>query len=325
MNFNEVRDIVPDNQLVYFDGIVDQSILGASKHIELIGDMIGSICKEGILDKKTSTEIIERIKTLTTFFYESRGQSSAAVRNAISIMTMNISDYSQLNTDDAVNKILTRKSVFFNSQIKAIEHIIQYSVSESSKFNNLMIYDYSSTVEKFLKKLSHDKVSRTIFIAESRVIDGGKPYVNSMLQNGYKVHFIPDCSILYFLERCDAVFMGAETFFADGTGFNTIGSDLVALSARSLKIPLYFLTPMIKLDINSIYGIKKSLVMNTIKDKVDFDLSGGNIDNIDFSTPELIGVTSEYIYAYITERGIIPAIQMYSPSLIYAQQIEKNI
>lgn len=129
----------------------------------------------------------------------------------------------------------------------------------------IFVYDYSSTVEKFLRGLAEHERKIRIYIAESRIIDGGLPFVKVCQKAGHHIKFIPDASMMYYIKDCDAAFMGAETFYPDGTGFNTTGSDIVGLLCSYYKIPLYFLTPMIKLDIRPVTGGRKNLVFDNMK------------------------------------------------------------
>lgn len=127
---------------------------------------------------------------------------------------------------------------------------------------------------------------------------------------------------MYFLKDCDGAFMGAETFYPDGTGFNTTGSDIVGLICKHYGIPLYFLTPMIKVDIRPVAGGRKNLVFDDLKKKLSASW-GEDIrtEDIDFMTPELIGVAPEFIRAFITEEGIIPSGQMYGISMEYSRKL----
>lgn len=178
-----------------------------------------------------------------------------------------------------------------------------------------MIYDYSSTVEKVVMALVEGSANLKVVIPESSVINGGYPYLKAM--NEVKnIHFIPDAAMAYYMKSCDALLMGAETFFPDGTAFNTIGSDLAAMIAKRLNVPLYFVTPMNKLDDRSVNGFRKDLVMLDLKSKYEKKFNHHfEIDRVKFDCPELVNVDSNYINSFITELGIIPSNAMYSTYL----------
>ena len=188
--------------------------------------------------------------------------------------------------------------------------------------SRIFVYDYSSTVEKFLRSLQKNNKPYEIYIAESRVIDGGKPFVRACLESGYKIKFIPEASMMYYLKDCDGAFMGAETFYPDGTGFNTTGSDIVGLICDYYKIPLYFLTPLIKVDIRPLTGGRKNLVYKDLHEKLSYNWEKDlDTENINFVTPELLGVDPKFIRAFVTEKGVVPAGSMYELSVQYSKEL----
>ena len=79
---------------------------------------------------------------------------------------------------------------------------------------------------------------------------------------------------------------------------------------------------MIKVDIRPVAGGRKNLVFDDLKKKLSASW-GEDIrtEDIDFMTPELIGVAPEFIRAFITEEGIIPSGQMYGISMEYSRKL----
>lgn len=319
----EVRNVLPDKAKEAFDSIVEQRVLGASNHILMIGDMIEAIAVQGKEEKKTVKVIIEDIKKVAKFFIATRGEASQAISNAILIMIHEIDKNADLDIETAVDKILETKNSYLKMSREAIEKVTEYAVELAKDMEKIFVFDYSSTVEKFLVHLAKTEKKYTIYIAESRSIDGGFPFVIPCQKAGHAIKYIPDVSVMYYLRECDAVFMGAETFFSDGTGFNTIGSDIVGLVCNHYNIPLYFLTPFIKLDIRPVFGYKKTLGINDLKEKLTKNWDP-EIDTkqINFLTPELVGVEAKYIRGYVTEKGIIPSNQMYEISLEYSNNLK---
>jgi len=185
-----------------------------------------------------------------------------------------------------------------------------------------MLFDYSSTVNEFLKEACSRNRNLLVIVPESRLIDGGKPYIDTCLKTENKIKFIPDAAIMHYLQQCDGAFFGAETFFPDGTVFNTTGSDLVGIICKEFNIPLYILTPLIKADVRSVYGYKKNLVYKNLKEKLSINWDHKIKENVDFDCPELLAISSEYITAYVTEKGIIPANQMFDLSISYIKDLK---
>ena len=264
----QIRQILPEKARQAFDDIVEQRVLGASKHIAMIGEMFEAIADRGLQEHKKPADIIEEIKKVADYFIATRGEASQAVSNAILLMTHNIDQYSNLELSEAVRKILETKNAYARTAKESVDACVSYGVKLAEPMNRIFVYDYSSTVEKFLRSLQKNNKPYEIYIAESRVIDGGKPFVRACLESGYKIKFIPEASMMYYLKDCDGAFIGAETFYPDGTGFNTTGSDIVGLICDYYKIPLYFLTPLIKVDIRPLTGGRKNLVYKDLQEKL---------------------------------------------------------
>ena len=170
-----------------------------------------------------------------------------------------------------------------------------------------MIYDYSSTVEKAVAKCSH---KLKVYIPESRVINGGFPFVEGIVNAGHEVCFIPDASMLTVLDEVDIAFIGAETFYSDGTAFNTVGSDILAELCMYHNVPYYVLTPMLKNDIRAMYGIYKPVLTKDLVDTMAKNWKNELKEKVNFTSIELVGVDPKWITGYVTEKGIIKATDL---------------
>lgn len=325
MRAEDVRALLPESVRPAFDGIVDQSILGASKHISLIGEMIEAVARVGAGAGRSAADIVADVKSVAQFFIETRGEASQAVSNAILIMIRGIDACRDLAPDEAATCIVEAKDAYATQAAEAISTCVGYAVELARPMKRIFVYDYSSTVEKFLRGIAADG-PREVIIPESRIIDGGKPFVRACQESGHAVTFIPEAAMMCFLKGCDAAFMGAETFYPDGTGFNTTGSDIVGVLCAHLDVPLYFLTPLIKLDVRPVYGGGKRLVYDDLAPKLSAgwgdDISS---EGVNFTVPELIGVPAEQIRAFVTERGVIPATQMYAPAMEYSAYLHEGM
>lgn len=322
---NKVRDMLPGCVLEAFDSIVEHRILGAGNHISMVGDMMEAIVKRGVNEHRPTACVIEEIREVADYFTATRGEASQAVSNAILIMTHGINGFADMEIEEAEKLLLEAKNSYARQAAAAVKACVSYGVRLATPMKRIFVYDYSSTVEKLLRGLKDCGKQREIYIAESRIIDGGVPFVKACQEAGHKIKFFPDASMMYFLKECDGAFMGAETFYPDGTGFNTTGSDIVGLICRHYRIPLYFLTPFIKLDMRPVYGIGKKPVYDDLRHKLTREWAGEpNLETIDFITPELVGVDPEFIRGFITEQGVIPSSQMYGMSMEYSRNLRNK-
>lgn len=322
MNTDQTRELLPDNSKKSFDDIVFQRVLGASRHINMIAEMIESVALEGKKNGSTVNEVVDNVLSVSQFFIETRGDASQAIANAINIMIRDVDEVRKLDLDEATDTIIQMKNRYLTTAQEATNLVVDYGVEVAKSMNTVMVFDYSSTVDKFLKKANPENGKLLVIIPESRSIDGGHAFIKTCVDAGHKVKFIPDAAIMYFLKKCDGVFMGAETFYPDGTVFNTTGSDIVGLVCREFNVPLYVLTPLIKVDIRSIHGYEKVLVKNDLTNRLAVNWDHVEQEKVDFICPELLGVESKYITAVITEKGIIPANQLFNTSINYSNSLK---
>ncbi len=315
---DEIRNLLSNNMQKLFDDIDLSKVLGANKQIELISTMLLSIADN---EKLTKLEIRNNIINIAEYYQNTRGQNSRAIYNAISIFLSNL-DFG-LDKDEMIKKFKSGLEEYEkNSQINA-KAIVEYASSISENFKTIMIFDYSSTINEYVKGL---KSKKTIFIPESRALNGGKPFVETAIEYGHNVRFIPDTTIYHHLQSCDAAFMGAETIYPDGTVFNTIGSDIMGVCCKDLGIPFFTLTPLIKVDVRPIYGhIRLSPMNYDFSTRLANDWDSNIKEKIDFTGVKLVSVKPEYITAIICENGIIPNKAFYQIALDYNRKLEENI
>lgn len=317
------RQALPEPARAPFDDIVEKRVLGASNHVDMIGDMIEQIVLDATAADQPVARAIERIKTVTDYFIETRGASTQAIPNAIRVMIRGLDLYASADDlAEAGASIIATKNAYRGIAAAAIAQAIETAVVLLADRRTLLAYDYSSTVERVLVALGELDPDRTVIIPESRAINGGAPFVLACQQVGLRIRFVPDAALLVELKTADAILMGAETFYPDGTAFNTLGSDIVGVLAEQLGVPLYFVTTFSKLDARMIRGVTKDLPLVDLRPELGPCLPAEvDADAIDFVVPELIGVRREHIEAFITELGVIPPAGMWTPSLTYFNEL----
>lgn len=310
MNVENIRNFIPKDTVRLFDDIVSGKVLGASNHIKMIGEMLKSISN----NEKDNQICFNNIEKLAKYFKDTRGKSSYAIVSALNLMTKSL----KYGKDNIQNNIKEDIQNYFHQSEAASKKVVEYSVRLAKDMKTIMIFDYSSTVEKFISNLSN-KIK--IYIPESRVIDGGKPFVSAAVNCGHYVHFIADAAMLSVLHNIDAVFIGAETFYPSGSTFNTIGSDMLAEICKLHYVPYYVLTPLIKVDMRVINGIFKEPITTNLKNRLCNNLDENIKEKIDFSSLELVEIKSEYITAFVTEEGIFSPQSMYAISKEFDEKV----
>lgn len=301
MNVKEIRELLPKASIKDFDDIVNGVVLGASNHIKMIIDMYVKIAEEN--DRQ---EAIDKIDKVGEYFKETRGKSSYAIVIALNKVEKRIKESSIVDIKEAVSE--ARKSYYAEAD-DDLKKLLTYTKRLMKNYHSAMIFDYSSTVEKAICNI--DDVL-DVYIPESRVIDGGYPFIKKIVEKGHKVHFVADAAMLSVLDKVDIVFIGAETFYPDGTAFNTVGSDILAELCIQHNVPYYVLTPLLKCDIRAIYGIYKETLKTNLRERLAKDWPEDLKQKVDFTSIELVGVDPKLITGYVTEKGILRTSDLYA-------------
>lgn len=317
MKREEVRQLLNDQASRLFDDIVNSRVLGANNHIRMIGEIMLLIAED---ESENGKSVLYKVRETARFFMETRGQQSRAVYHAIQYYIKGLDELENCGEEEIRARITERIGAYGVDAAKDMDTLVSYGVHISENMDTIMIFDYSSTVDRFVAELGR---KRTIYIPESRALDGGRPFVKTALEAGHEVHFIPDTTMLVALKQCQAAFMGAETVYPDGTVFNTVGSDILAILCREIRIPLYVLTPMIKVDTRPVSGyIRLSPMPFDYGPRLAGAWEPELREQVDFKGIKLLEIAPEYIRALITERGIIPSSAFFHEAMEYARSLE---
>lgn len=306
MEKETIREMLPETSRKAFDDIVLFRVLGASKHIQMIFEMYKDIAKNNNEEKAKNT--IEEVKK---YFIETRGKSSYAVVNALVMQEELLKNEIGNSYKEKVEKSVNS---YYEINEKNMNKIIEYSKNYLRDKKTVMLYDYSSSVEKAIIGTDHHL---EVIIPESRIINGGLPFVKKIKEKGHHIHFIPDAGMLTILKTVDAIYIGAETFYPDGTAFNTAGSDILAELAKIYHIPYLVVTPLLKSDLRALKGIYKEDIIRNLDGVINKQWSDDLKKDVDFTTIELAAISPDKISYYITEKGIIKPSDLFG--LVYRE------
>lgn len=294
MEVNEVKQYIPSTSVIAFEDIVYGRTLGASNHIKMISRMFIDIA-----NKNDEKDAQTKIRIVSEFFKETRGKSSYAIITALNLIEEDIKNSDEKEYKEKVSAGIER---YFKDANSDVEKVIEYSKRLLRYTYCVMIFDYSSTVETVIMNAPN---KMKVYIPESRSINGGYPFVEKIVQANHEVCFIPDAAMMTVLKEVEMVLIGAETFYADGTAFNTAGSDILAELCFIYHIPYYVITPLLKADIRSVYGQYKEVIAKDLGNVLAKDWSKELIDKVSFYTIELVGIEPRLITGFITEKGIL--------------------
>ena len=156
----------------------------------------------------------------------------------------------------------------------------------------VMTYSYSSTV---IEVLGQARPQRTI-ISEARPRNEGLRTARHLAEKGISVTLITEAQMGLFVREAEAVVVGADTIFPDGSLVNKIGTRLLALAARDAGVPFYVLSETLK--VSALSAPKRFVAEEGNRKEVSKE-SWLRVRNVYFEV-----APARLVTAYITEEGV---------------------
>lgn len=287
----------PDQETMHFLWqIVDEGVLGASRHVDLGNQLILHLIESG-------SEGVERARLAAAFIARTRGQDTPVIGNSLDILLAGIES---LTVDEQRAMLRSRINAWSMASKARKSALVDAAVRHLSETCRVMAFDYSSTVASNLIELAKNRSELLVIVPESRAIAGGARFLEELLPQGLNVNFIPDAAIEHGLELSDAALFGVETLRADGSFLNTIGSRMIARLAGTMGVEVYGATDLMKLDRRSYGGHRPEPAIRSYDKVLTAALEIQGIENVNTSAPELEVIPPILTTGFMTEYGIVP-------------------
>jgi translation initiation factor 2B subunit (eIF-2B alpha/beta/delta family) len=126
--------------------------------------------------------------------------------------------------------------------------IYKNSLPLIKNINLIFTFSNSRTIYEILKLHKKEHPRLKVFITESRPINEGRILAKKLLNKKINVEFAPDVYMSSFIQKCDAVFCGADKLLKDGSIVNKTGSLNAAIISRYYTKPFYIFGESAKLS-----------------------------------------------------------------------------
>lgn len=196
---------------------------------------------------------------------------------------------------------------FCNNYLELIENckreLVDYGTRNLFNFDKLLTHCHSSTAVALIKSLGKGDYDFETFCTETRPLFQGRKTAKSLVDAGIKTTLIADSAAESFVigrgsTPVDAIFIGCDQITPKGHAINKIGSWGIAMSAHYVGKPVYIITPMLKLDIES--GVDVEIEVRESRELWDDAPKGLIMYNPAFEIVDNVLITG-----YVTEVGII--------------------
>lgn len=302
----KAQDIIND--------IENKTVLGASRHVR----MIVIACRIQVEQSQTSNskELLDLINQTMQYFSNTRGKETIAVQNAFAWITKGLQSRQNSPVRDTRDFFIKRCDEFINLSKRAVDKIALYGSNLISNFQSILVFDYSSSVIAILCRMGREGKTLSLIVPESRTVNGGRPIVEESVKSGHTAHIIPDIAIGHFLRQVDAVLVGVETVFSDGSFTNTLGTHMVAEMAKKIYVPVYAATELLKVNMNSITGMNGIIEHHNLGTLFDYPQSFSIPERVSVLAPSVDWIPASCLEAYITDFGVV------NPSMVWAHARE---
>lgn len=292
----------PDTVVPMFIELESRQSLGASRNIRQINDLLCAIADHW---KASVPDLISCLLATGEYFIETRGCNTPAVSNALRMVLLNLDKDTSLTIPKIQKLMLDRKIQYNDRSIQNTEKIGTFGANLCVDTKALLVFDYSSSVMAILRKLAERGIHKHLIVTEGRDLVGGPPIVHEATDLGHTVEFVLDMAFHHFLGKVDAVLVGAETIFANGDCWNTVGSFPIAVLSNQLHVPFYIATELIKIDARSFQGIYRPMKPVDYSELFGYPAEFKHPELIKVSAPNLDIIPRSLITGYITEKGIL--------------------
>ena len=106
----------------------------------------------------------------------------------------------------------------------------------------------SRTVLELLKKIRKEKRNLEVIVCESRPKLEGRVMASSLAEVGIKVQLITESMMSEYVQKSDAVIIGADVILRNGDVVNKVGSKTLAILCKEFKKPFYVAADKSKLS-----------------------------------------------------------------------------
>ena len=289
--------VAPDDQTMHFLWqIVDEGVLGASRHVDLGNQLILHLIGTG-------EDGLRRSRLAAAFIARTRGQDTPVIGNSLNLLLAGLDECAPEKQADLLrNRVLTWREAAHARKQRLVSAATRHLAGK----RGVMAFDYSSTVSAVVISLVKQNPQLKVIVPESRAIAGGARYLEEFLPAGLNIVFIPDAAIEYGLEQCDAALFGVETLRCDGSFLNTIGSRMIARLAQGMGVEIFGVTDLLKLDTRSYSGHRPAPVIRGYDAVLTAGMAIGPSGSIDTRAPELEIIPPALTTALLTEFGPVP-------------------
>jgi ribose 1,5-bisphosphate isomerase len=184
----------------------------------------------------------------------------------------------------------------------------------------ILTHCHSNSVVRALIKAKKMGKKHNVICTETRPLYQGVKTAKELSQHRIKTTLIVDSAVGYFMKDIDLVMVGADVICANGDIVNKIGTSIIAIVAREMKIDFFVVSGCYKYDPLTELGYSERIEERP-KNEI---ILPSKLKNVEIRNPAFDITQSKYISAIITECGVVKPKEVKN-TFKRKFNIEKNI
>jgi ribose 1,5-bisphosphate isomerase len=216
--------------------IKDMRIRGASKIARAAAEAMAEEARS--IDVQTSAEFLERMRNAEALLLSTR-PTAVSLPNALAYVMAPL-EASSAREPEGLRAIVVERAREFveNSQI-ATEKLGKIGAGLLGQGAVIMTHCHSLAVISIVKEATEEGKVITAYVKETRPRHQGLITAKMLSAIGAKVLLIVDSAASYYMDRVDAVLIGADAIALDGSVVNKIGTHMTTLAAAERHKPVF--------------------------------------------------------------------------------------
>jgi ribose 1,5-bisphosphate isomerase len=185
-----------------------------------------------------------------------------------------------------------KETIYYFENIGDVIGTVNYKLIK--KYPTILTHCHSGSVIELLKAAKKKKIRFKVIVTETRPRFQGKTTARALVDAEIPVVYIIDSAAGFYIKDVDAMVFGCDAIRKEGV-VNKIGTYMLAVLARKNKVPVYFVSGLMKIDKRKKLIIEERSPDEIIKDSKEFEVRNPAFD----VTPW------KYVTGIITEKGIM--------------------
>jgi len=232
--------------------------------------------------------------------------------NAIEFINYYLKKNSDLTVEE-LRRIAVDAAAYFLALIKQndlkISQFGQKLIKSGQKF---MTHCHASTVINIFKSAHKVGKKFSVFQTETRPLYQGHRTARDLMQAGIKDILIIDSAASFYLSKlsgleygADKIIIGCDAIARDGSCVNKIGSFGIAMTAKTLGIPVYVATQALKINEDA-----KNLQVIKLEERSAKEVWSEAPKGLTILNPAFDRIPADLITGYICEFGVVKPKEM---------------